>query len=421
MTTAQGPGLLETAFGPRGTRIIMRAWPALPVIVALLTVWWSWHEYGSNPLEFDPTEFLEIADSFSWRTWWGGIREPVWSTLLAGPVAIFGATAPVIRVFGVAGFLLLVVAMQGVSSRVLGRHWGVLAGLMIAASPWLGFQALRGLREEAAAAAILIFGYAVSRQRSSATRFVWLAAAAALMALLRWDSILFTVPLLIILAVLERVPWRQLIAAGVIFFALLAPLLIGNQVRFDDALYHSNIHAVFFRNVEFQNEPGVPTTAELQANGLRYGPHETWFEYLFERHSLNELGRRSLRGTLQTGLTVTSLGFFFPDGPVVEAEVPSLDVLRSVGTIIPWLVVTSGLFGALLLFRRGYWPLALLIPLSLIQHAPIAHLMDPRLSLAVFPLLVLGVLETLRSAVEWSGMRRAGEPGVASPTEIPED
>jgi hypothetical protein len=286
-----------------------------------------------------------------------------------------------------------------------GRTSGIVAALLVATSPWLIFQSTRGLREETSAGLVLLFAAAVIR-RVDERRLVLLAAAAAGMALLRWDTVLLTVPTLIIATIITRPRPRSAVAAVCVFTLLVAPMLLGAKLKYGDPLYFSNTRgAVFFRNVEFGGRPGFPTRAQVRLHAYS-GPPITWWEYLFRLHSPGETLHRTLRGSVSIPMNAAYCGFSRGCQPN-PAHWPFPTLTPSPLTLLPLVMTAAGLIGAaLLLRRRGAWPLSLMLAASVVSFAPIATLMDPRLAIPTLLLLTLGIIESVRTAVGW----RPGAP-----------
>jgi hypothetical protein len=359
----------------------------------------------------DATGFLVLARQMDLKAstahpWFPGIttvfngwREPLWPAAIAVPVRVFGAGPTLVRLLGVAGFVLLVVAFQRLVTRLYSRAWGIGAALLLAASPWLVFQSARGLREEASTGLVLLFAAAVIKGIGG-RRLVLLAAAAAALALLRWDTVLLTVPTLVIAGVANRTRPRRALLATSVFVLLVAPMLLGAKLNYGDPFYFSNTRgAVFFRNVEFAGKPGFPTKAEVRHNGWA-GSQITWSEYFFHLHTPWETARRTLSGLTTIPLTIVDCGLKYPDCRDFEAHWPTLALVSNLAALLPWLIGAAGIAGAaMLLRRRGTWPVPLMLLMSMITFAPIARMIDWRLALTSLPLLAVGLVQTLHTTV----------------------
>lgn len=382
---------------------------ALPPLLALALCASALGDQRGVPLQPDAANYLQLADTFGWERLWGGVREPVWPLLLAGPIAIAGPEPMLLRSLGLLFFPLLVVAFQRLATAVVAPVWAAFGAVLVAISPWLRVQALEGLREIPAAAGLLLLVAAlVRRQGSYGFRDgLLLGAGAALLALLRWDTILVSVPLLLVSAVARRASARDTAAALATLAVLTAPLTLGNLQRYGDPMYHSNIHAVFFRNIEFGGRPGHPTTEELAKDGYA-GPPTSWAAYLFKDRPLGDLKNKTLEGGPIGVLEISKVaatGRARHDHYALQLP-PARDDL------LPWGFLLSTALGIVLLLLRRQWHLALFAPLVVFQLAPVQHIMDARLGISVYPVGVLCVLVVLDSLTGHLSFLRT--PGTAS-------
>jgi len=385
-------------------RIITRFWiDSIPALFALALCWREFRLHRHDALFPDTLNFLALAHQFPNDSIWGGFREPVWTTLFAAPVAVFGHDDLVVKAFSIAGFVFLVVSVQLVARTYHGRVPGLICGLAIAASPFLAFWAVSGLREETAAATIVVFGALVCRSPSTRRAWLLLAAYAGLLAMLRWDTTTLTIPVLALAFMLQRVNWRTIALSAVVFAAIVSPLVIGNAVRNDDPMYHTNTHARFYRNFEFADQPGFPSSKTLAKDSFA-GPKETWLQYIFDRHSLGTVARRAVESPVVVPLQISELALFGvdEDGSVADATWPTLAVFGSNREWMPWVLFAGGVFGAIALVRRGRWPFAALLGLASVQHFPVVQLpgYDYRLEITVYPLLILANLECIMWLVD---------------------
>jgi hypothetical protein len=350
------------------------------------------------PLDPDAQTYLAVADNLSLDLFWGGLREPLWSILLSVPVAVLGPRSTLIRVAGLSAHVVLVATMQFVATRMFGRGWGAVCGVAVAASPWLLFQAPRGLREEAAAAGVIGIVWMATNLRPAQSRSVVATlAAVGVLALLRWDTLLLTVPITLGTIIIRRIHWRHLATGTVLAGLIVSPLLLGNAAKYGDPLIHANIAAVFFRNLEFAGQPGLPSVEEFQEDAFA-GPPETLAHYLLARHSPGELVLMTTRGAALTGTRNTTIGILYPD--YLSPQLPTLRILGSMQAIVAWTFFLLAVAGGLVLLVRGPWQWGLLLALSVLQHAPIATLMDPRLALTVYPVAVIAATATIHAAVD---------------------
>jgi hypothetical protein len=130
---------LRATFSNAGTAIRRTPlwWLAglLPGAYALATGLHRFSQVHGARLDPDAITYLRLAAHMTPATVLTGQKEPLWPALSAIPVSVVGAHPGVIRLLGVAGFLLLVVAFQRLVALLYGRAWGIMAALLFAAAP----------------------------------------------------------------------------------------------------------------------------------------------------------------------------------------------------------------------------------------------------------------------------------------------
>ena len=364
-------------------------------------------------LDPDVLEFQRLARDMTPQSVFGGVREPVWPLLLVPPVRLLGDHSPVaIRFAGVLGFVLLIVAFQLIVTRLFGRRWGIAAALVLAVTPWMVYQASRGLREQTSAGLILLLCLGLLPEKTSNRRLVGLFALAGLTGLLRWDAMVVMLPVLGLALLVRRPPPAVWILGPAVTVVIVAPLLVANYFEHGDAFYHSNIHARFFTNIEFHDQPGYPTSEELKTNSFA-GPPTTWTHFVFALHSPPELARRAVRAFLIIPEDITSdamLGTTYYHLPS-RVMVP----LEPFVTYLAWALAVAG--GCLLLRTRA-WMVPVVLGAIVLVYSPIASLIDHRLVLPVYPLMAICVLEALRPE-RWAPALRAARRRYAAATNAP--
>jgi hypothetical protein len=413
-------GILTLAL-PRGRAAVRRVratsqrplWTlagALPGAYALASGCKQLSEVRPIALDPDAITFLQLADGMTVSNVFNGWREPLWPALLVLPTRVLGVHPTMVRLLGLAGFVLMVVAFQALVGRLYGRTWGIVGALVMAASPWLVYQSARGLREEASTGLVIAFVTAMIAGVNG-RRFVLLSAAAGLMALLRWDTVMLTVPTLMIAAIVYRPRVRHALQASAVFVILVAPMLIAAKIYYGTPLYFSStLTPTWFRNLEFAGKPGFITRAEFQQNGYG-GKPITWIEYFTQVLTPTQSARRAIDGLTTIPLTSTECSLFFPACPRVDGHWPTLALASSLATLLPWLGLVAGVVGAALLIRRrGTWPIPVVLALSILTFAPIAKLLDPRLTITSVPFLLIGVLECLHLCLRRRAHNRQATP-----------
>jgi hypothetical protein len=350
----------------------------------------------SEPLLPDAQGYFQRAADFDPGRWLGGDpREPLWPLANSIPVHIFGEDPTVLRMSSVVMFACLVLFSQYLAREAVGPRFAIAAGALLASSEWLALQAVSGLREETAALGAVLVCLVAIRLRPGWRGPILLGVLAGLAAMIRWDTLILTLPVVAGAFFQHHVPWRRVAVSAAVFALIVVPFCVGNAEEFGDPLYQSNIHAVFFRNLEFGGQPGYPSKEEIAVNSFA-GPSDSWPHYLFRLHSTRWVAKHTISGTLNTGLadwTYTVLGPFQAAPPL---DLPTSSMIGQAHTSLPWLLLFATGLGFLLLLTRRTWPIAVVLVLALLQHAPIQHLMDPRLGLAAVPFMAIAVMASLR-------------------------
>lgn len=376
---------------------------AVPAIYALIQG--TYQAYLDRQLVLDPDvlTFQALARNMTVHSVFGGVREPLWPVLLFLPIRLLGDhSALAIRLIGVLGFVFMILAFQVLVRELYGRSWSIVAAFLLAASPWLIYQSARGLREETSAALTLLFCLGLIKPGLAGRRIVMLFALAGLSGLLRWDAMTIMLPVLAIALVLYRPHPAAWISGPAFLVLLVGPLLLANYIETGDPLYHSNVHARFYRNVEFHDQPGFVTSAEMATNSY-VGPPITWTQYVFGLHSNRELLSRAVHSMKNVPITVTEFALFYPN-----YEHPRdlfWAILRTPQVFLPYLIYILGLVGGISFFRTRAWPIPLILAGTVLLYSPIANLIDYRLVLTVLPLLVLCDMETVRVSEKYWGPR----------------
>jgi len=371
---------------------------ALPAVYALIRGADQAYLVRGRLLDPDVLTFQNLAAEMTPQSIFGGVREPLWPLLFVVPVRMLGANSEIaIRLIGVLGFVFMIVAFQLVVRELFGRAWSIVAALLLASSPWLIYQAARGLREETSAGLVLMFCLGLMRRPVTGHRVVLLFGLAGLTGLLRWDAMMVMLPVLALAMIILRPPPIAWTAGPALLALLVAPLLIGNYVQHGDPLYGSNILAKFFRNLEFHDQPGFVTSAEMATDSYA-GPPITWTQYVFGLHSLGELFSRALHAYRGVPIESTMLALFYPhlgSRPLLVVDLHTLEMLAA------WLLWFPAVIGGISLLRTRAWPIPLMLGGTILAYSPIAELIDYRLVLVVIPLLAVCVIECIRLATTY--------------------
>jgi 4-amino-4-deoxy-L-arabinose transferase-like glycosyltransferase len=104
--------------------------------------------------------------------------------------------------------------------------------------------------------------------------------------------VLFTI---IVKGIRERWKILHYTTALILTFLICSPYLLYSAKNYGDPLIAVNVHAKWYRNMEFAGKPGFPGRADVERNAY-CGDSLTSFEYMFKLHSLKEVVKRSARG-----------------------------------------------------------------------------------------------------------------------------
>ncbi len=360
----------------------------LPALCAVTTGIFQWMAVRTQPLDSDAQYFLQLARTINPLSAATTSREPLWSALIALAGVFGGPSKDVVELVGVAGFVLMVTSFQMVARRLFGTLWAGVAALCLAVSPWLIYQSARGLREETSAALVLLLALVLVSAQWSYRKAIGVGILVGLSAILRWDTLLLALPVLVLATVLRKCSPQWLAISVATALVITSPLVVGNWWRYGDPMYFSNIHAVWFRNLEFRDQPGFPTSAELAKDSYA-GPHISWSYYLFGLHTPEEMAKRTLWGVAAIPYGTTSLTIFRAVGKPVPPQLAFTSLENFVKVFIPALLVLAGALGGVLLLLSPDWVFGAILFLSVAEF-------DPRLAITVVPFLLLGMMKTLQ-------------------------
>lgn len=298
----------------RGTGSILqeRVWEGFALagilIWALVIRLEQFQAFAGAPLLPDAVLYRELALTMN-SPYDTGMREPLWIWMIRGWFWLVGDAEQSLRVLTLALSLGVLVAAHKLFRDYTGRPFvGLLAALLLSLNPYLVRLSAGGLREDAYMLLILCFVYLVfvrMRERPLAAEAIGLALSGAALLLVRLNSYVFVVPLLLFWAWKRsaghgRRSWIALALLGSFLAVAVAPHLVHNERLFGDPLFSLNNLATGTRNQEFvlvkgTGCPGCPTAEQVRQN-LFHGPPVTTFEYLFGMHSLRELAGGLVEG-----------------------------------------------------------------------------------------------------------------------------
>lgn len=253
----------------------------------------------ATDLKLDPDiiAYLHIARTMA-SPYATDFREPLWVWVLKGWLGLTGWGAGQVRLLTILVSLLLVVMAYKFFRDYTGRPLiGSLVALLLATNPHLIRLSVRGLREEAYAAAILAVVYCVFAPESKLplrAQAAGLAVAGAAVELLRFNSYVILLPLFLWWGWRRASSrWAYAVLPIVFIVAAALPHAVHNYKTFGDPLYSVNIHFAWWRNYELVVKKGLscegcPSAEQFFVTPYA-GPPITAFGYIFGLRSLPDM------------------------------------------------------------------------------------------------------------------------------------
>lgn len=304
--------------GRRATTTAEKRW-AMFALIGLLA--WAAHSRiielaikAGAPLEPDVVYYRYVAQTIN-TPYDTGAREPFWIWMVKGWFWLAGDSQIQIRRLTLLLSLLMILMVYKFFRDYTGSPvLGTAAAAIVALNPYLVYQSVRGLREEAYTIAVLCVTYFVfvpTGKMSIGWRTIGIALAGAATQLLRFNSFLFLIPLLGMWIRRHSPPWRQAVLPFAFIALLSVPHLVHNYQQFGDPVASLTFMAVWSRNYEFVVYKGIgcngcPTRDEFAIDGYAGTPLGT-IEYLFGMHTVQELLSGMLKGYIDLYLRPTSL------------------------------------------------------------------------------------------------------------------
>ena len=282
---------------PTGTEKRASYLPLLCVLIFLATFWRvdALNLARFEAIDGDALQFGRIAKQSTWF-YDTEYREPLFIGLVKASQTIIGTDAMATRLVSLIVSVGLVPLAFFAGRAIHGSTAGLIAAGLIASNANWASQSVRGMRLETFTAALLLLTAAIFVKRLPDVRkhVLWLAAAMATVCLVRVTSLWFCVAG--VAWAFYRRGWNTpgFLVTILLGAAPIVPFFLMCQKTYGDPLHAVNLHIKFYRNQEFRDEPGMPTSAELEANPYA-GPNITSVEYFFGMHSLLELGRRTVQ------------------------------------------------------------------------------------------------------------------------------
>ncbi|MFM8552521.1 MAG: hypothetical protein ACKOCD_09510 [Nitrospiraceae bacterium] len=248
-------------------------------------------------LETDVVAYREMARTLT-DPYDTAFREPLWIWITKGWLTVAGWEAPQIRALSLIFSLVVIGLAYKVFRDYTGRPMiGGLVAVLLFMNPYLIRLSVRGFREEAYTAALLVvvyFALVPTPKLSLRLQAVGLALAGAVAQLIRFNSYAFLVPLLLVWAWRKtQRRWGYVAVPALFILAVSLPHVIHNYKAYGDPLYSVNFHFTWFRNYEFVVKKGLfcegcPTRDQYYDTPYA-GPPISGFQYIFGLHSIPEI------------------------------------------------------------------------------------------------------------------------------------
>ncbi|MCD6386129.1 hypothetical protein J7M23_10195 [Candidatus Sumerlaeota bacterium] len=241
-------------------------------------------------------------------------REPMFIWLCKLWFVFLPATRMSLRLLTVILSTLLILVLFYVARIIFKRLFSIsvagnlalITALITALNPQLIFMSNRGLRFELYLFLFLMFLYFALHCKSSLTfiECIGLGGIGGLLCLTRASSPSLLIPVLFVIALKDKWLWWKPILIILISLFILTPHLIANYLYTPghDPFFTTNIHARFYRNLEFKDQPGFPSSEDVSQNAWA-GEEISVLEYLFSLHTPQQLLKGSLRGIKRLFLT----------------------------------------------------------------------------------------------------------------------
>ena len=334
----------------------------------------------ARPLENDALSFLKLASN-PVTLWSASRREPFFTILHRWALLAADGQPWAIRVQSMVFSMVLVGIITALALRLFKNKWtAALPGLALALTPFMAFQATRGMRLEI----FLSLSVTITCLLCLSTNLLSWRKAAVAGAVAAAICLTRQVGILVVLAVLSitmiklgakcgmKQTAQKLAVTFSVAFVLSAPFYYNQHREYGNAFYINTYDATFWRNQEFRDRPGFPSSEELKIDP-RAGPRVTGYEYVAGMHSFKEIIARVIKGYV---LTFT---FFFS---------------HAMGPL--WWLLFMAAPGAVVICARGHWewavlfvlvlaPFAFIMPLSVVGHSSV----DARFAMHGFPLAAL--------------------------------
>jgi hypothetical protein len=277
-------------------RVMLRYSVLFIVVFALRLRWDALPDAMAKPLSPDAATYADLARQMR-GVFDTGVREPlfIWSIKLF--FWLFGDNNSNLQLMTLVFSLVTIVLTYLCAAGMFGSLVGLLGALFLASGRIYMYENLRGLRLELYTLIVLALLLLLScgTKIKPFRRALMLGFVCGFAFLNSLSSISYVVLLVIYFGLRQRSKWWHVVAPLVIGLGMVSPHLLYNKREYGDLFYSSNIHARFYRNMEFQDQPGFPTSKDVERDKYA-GNRISTAGYIFGLHSIPDVIRRSLVG-----------------------------------------------------------------------------------------------------------------------------
>lgn len=203
-----------------------------------------------------------------------------------------------IRILTIILSLIVLPVSYKFAERISGKTVGLVSALFLASNTPFIRENVRGLRLESLIILLLLFLMFTVFRKSRGKKWLCGILPGIFAGLTCLNTIGLLAPVVIILiyaAARKKIRISGSVVALIITIALIVPHLLHNKKEFGDPFYSSNIHARFYRNMEFGGQKGFPTREEIARDSYTGGKISIR-EYIFELHDWGDIFANSWRG-----------------------------------------------------------------------------------------------------------------------------
>jgi hypothetical protein len=271
---------------------------ALVIIILLATILrvQKVQSMQQAPLDPDAAVYRSLAMRSS-AFYDSGFREPLFVFMVKLYTKLFGNEPLTLRYFTVFLSTVSILLIYKTGQELFDSQLiGLLSATFIGFNAYFIFMSIRLLRLELFIIAILLFFYTLFIcKRQNYARYVFIGIVGGLVCLTRITSLSFVIPLIVFAFWREKISLVKLLIPVLLIIVMVLPHFIHNKNKFGSYTYSVDIHAKWYRNQEFKDQPGFPTAEQLQKNSYQGRP-VTSLEYIFGMHSLPTVISRSIKG-----------------------------------------------------------------------------------------------------------------------------